>query len=1029
MRRIAGLALLLLLLPLTVSAQRVGPDEARRAGEAFLAAELGAGGWGGRSDARVLDCLPLTEGGRVYAYLLPVAPAGHLILSPRRQLPAVKAWSESDAFDTERSDGYPLLIRQVMTASLDHLVATYGSLDALPTDVAPAENQGSWRWLLEGGPAPRDRAIVGPLLSTTWHQEGPYWNDCPMGDGGRCLVGCVATSAAMLMKYWEYPPAGISNPSYEWNGDDSCGGQYGGGMLTVTCIDPYDWDNILNSYNSGYTPEQAAAAAELNYEAAVAFHMDFGHCGSGAFVSDGESVYEDVFDYRAGVTQRERSSYSQDEWWNLIVSELQQQPPRIMHYRIYLHSILCDGYQDNANRYYHMNYGWGGGNNIWYALDNLFCNWAGCDIMEEALLEGVEPRNYFPVSEPASATIWTHGEEPALPIAWSGSEAGQVVIDLYRGDVRVGTVVDWTVNDGSEPLGYAVPSSWGTGANFRLKIVGDDHKFGWSADFGIYGAGGWTDVTAGLPLGDTGNGQGMAWGDCDGNGSPDIYLSNEMSGNHLFANLAGASFADITAAPLNVAGHSRGVAWADIDNDGDLDLYLAQTTGHANCLFRNDGGGSFTDITAGPLGDTSYSSDCAWGDYDADGLVDLFIANIYASDKLLHNEGGGVFADVTAAPLNDTGYARSAAWGDYDNDGDLDLYLVRNNANRMYRNNGGGSFTEVGAATGTADAGAGYGAAWGDYDNDGDLDLYVVNQGANVLLRNNGGVFSNVTTSPLNDAGNGRGAAWGDYDNDGWLDLYLVNNDGGNKLFRNNGDGSFAEATDPVLGDMGAGQGTGFADYDADGDLDLYLVNSNSANHLFRNDNGGPHWAQFDLEGLESNRCGIGAWIHLRAGGQDQYRQVGGDAGYLSRNALTVSFGLGSANTIELLAVRWPNGMEIDYTGVAADARHLLREDATAVDPAAVPAALRLASYPNPFNPSTSITFSLPAAANVDLAIYDLSGRRLRGLLAGERYAAGAHAVTWDGRDDTGRAQGSGVYFCRLQAAGQSAGLRLLLLK
>jgi hypothetical protein len=294
-------------------------------------------------------------------------------------------------------------------------------------------------------------------------------------------------------------------------------------------------------------------------------------------------------------------------------------------------------------------------------------------------------------------------------------------------------------------------------------------------------------------------------------------------------------------------------------------------------------------------------------------------------------------------------------------------------------------------------------------------------------------VFSNVTTSPLNDAGSGRGAAWGDYDNDGWLDIYLVNNDGGNKLFRNGGDGSFTEATDPTLGDAGAGQGTGFADYDADGDLDLYLVNSNSANHLFRNDNGGPHWVQFDLEGTESNHCGIGAWIHLRAGGQDQYRQVGGDGGYLSRNALTASFGLGSADTIDLLEVRWPCGMEIVYTGVAADARQLLREDVTAVDTPAAPAALRLTSYPNPFNPSTSIAFELPAAASVELAIYDLSGRRLRGLLADEHYPAGRHALSWDGRDDAGRALSSGIYFCRLRATGAgapaSAGLRLLLLK
>ncbi len=1029
MRRIAVVALLLVLFTLPAQAQRVGPDEARQAGEAFLAWKLaGADGWAGRSAAGITACQPLVENGRVYAYWLPVSPAGHLIVSPLRQLPAVKAWSETDDFDPDQRDGYPLLIRQVMNASLDYLVDTYGSLDTLPRDVAPASNRESWTWLLDGGSAPRSRDLVGPLVPALWHQSAPYWNDCPAGDGGQCLVGCVATSAAMIMNYWQYPPAGISNPSYSWNGDDSCGGQYGGGLLQVTCIDPYDWTSILNTYTAGYTPEQAAAVAELNYEVAVAFHMDFGHCASGAYVSDGETVYEDVFDYREGATFVQRSNYDQDEWWELIVSELQQLPPRPIHYRIYAHSIICDGYQDNSNRYYHVNYGWGGSNNAWYALDNLFCNWAGCDIMQEGLLFGLEPRNYFPVSEPGTATIWTHGEEPALPISWSGSTAGQVIIDLYKGEVRLGTVVDWTANDGSEPLNYAVLASWGTGANYRLKVVGDDNKFGWSAAFGIYGAGGWSDVTAGAPLGDTGNGQGMAWGDCNGNGWPDLYLANEMSGNHLFDNQAGANFTDITAAPLNVAGHSRGAAWADVDNDGDLDLYLAQTTGNANFLFRNDGG-TFTDITAGPLGDTSYSSDCAWADYDADGLVDLYITNIYAADKLLHNEGDGVFSDATAAPLGDTGYGRSAVWGDYDGDGDLDLYLVRSGTNFLFRNEGGGSFADATYATGTGDAGLGYGAAWGDYDNDGDLDIYISNQGANVLLRNDGGSFSSVAAGPLNDAGGGRGAAWGDYDNDGWLDLYLCNNDGGNKLFHNGGDGSFSEATDPLLGDEGASQSAAFADYDGDGDLDLYLVNSSSANKLFCNENGGPHWVQLDLEGTESNRCGLGAWIHLRAGGQDQYRQVGGDAGYLSRNSLTVAFGLGDADTIDLLEIRWPNGMEISYTGIAADARHLLREDATAVETAAAPGFLRLGSHPNPFNPSTSIVFSLPVAAGVDLAIYDLSGRCLRVLAEGAAYPAGEHSLRWDGRDGAGRALGSGVYFCRLRAAGESVSLRLLLLK
>ena len=1028
MRNAVLVLALILLTVTTAAAELVTLDEARRVGENFLAWKLSAdGAWGDRATARAADCVPLVAAGRVYAYWLPVEPAGHLIVSPIRELPAIKAWSDSDDFRPDLDHGYPRLIRDVMTASLDFLAENHGSLEHLPATVAPAENRASWDLWLAGGMGERGRDIVGPLLTTNWDQDAPFWNDCPDGDGGRCLVGCVATSAAMIMKYWEYPTSGLGTPSYEWDGDDSCGGLVGGGVLSANLLDPYDWANITSNYDGGSTAEEIAAVAELNYEVAVTFEMDFGHCASGSYVSMGEYVYHDYFDYIDGAAYLERSDYDEDGWWELIVSELTQMPPRPIHYRIYQHSIICDGYQDNTTRYYHMNYGWGGGANSWYALDNLYCDWPGCDVTEEGLVFGVEPRNYFPVSEPGVATVWSHDEEPLLPVAWSGSAATQVQVDLYKGSLFVATAIAWTANDGSEPLGYAVPATWGTGSNFRLKVVGDDGKFGWSEPFGIYGAGGWSDATAGAPLNDAGNGQGVAWGDCDGDDWPDIYLSTEMTGNGLFGNQAGLSFTDITAAPLDVTGHGRGTAWADIDNDGDLDLYLAQTTGHANHLFRNDGG-SFTDITAGPLGDTSYSSDIAWGDYDADGLIDLFVVNVYADDRLLRNTGGGVFVDVTANPLGDGGWGRSAEWGDYDNDGDLDLYLVRQNANKLYRNDGG-SFSDVSIASGAANSGNGYGAAWGDVDNDGDLDLYIANQGANALLINGGGTFSDGTASPLDDAGSGRAVAWGDYDNDGWLDLYLSNSGGGNKLFRNAGDGSFTEATDPLLGDENNGEGAAWCDYDGDGDLDLYLANADADNRLFRNENGGPHWVQLDLEGTTSNRCGVGAWVRLEAGGLTQYRQVGGDAGYLSQNSRVVAFGLGEAGTIDALEVTWPSGTVISYAGLAADQRHHCLEDATAVGEAAPAPCELIGNHPNPFNPDTKIAFRLAEAARVELVVYDLSGRQLRALASDRAFAAGTHEIAWDGRDDAGHDLASGVYFYRLRAADFVACKRMVLLK
>ena len=297
----------------------------------------------------------------------------------------------------------------------------------------------------------------------------------------------------------------------------------------------------------------------------------------------------------------------------------------------------------------------------------------------------------------------------------------------------------------------------------------------------------------------------------------------------------------ITALPIGNAAVGRGAAWGDYDNDGDLDLYVANHSGgRPNKLIRNDGGEVFVNATSGPLGDLGPGTGVAWGDYDNDGDLDLYLGNYGAANMLFRNDGGGVFTDVTSGPLGDAGYSNGVAWVDYDNDGDIDLYVVNEGqANGLFRNDGGGVFSDATAGP-LGDLGPGTGVAWGDYDNDGDADLYIVNNGsANVLLRNDGiGGFVDVTGGPLGDGSNGMGAAWGDCDNDGDLDLYLVNHDLANRLFRNDG-GSFVDATNGPLGDTGKGRGVAWADYDNDGDLDLFLTNDPGTNRLFENTGGG----------------------------------------------------------------------------------------------------------------------------------------------------------------------------------------------
>ena len=1028
MRRLPFLVLFLLCVSGHALAEGISRAEAQRAGEIWLSARQARSA--ASADARIADCLPLMAAGAedvLLGYHLPLTPQGHLVISARRELPPVKSFSFETDFDPTDDGGYSTLLMESLAATENYIAGLDGDLPPATAE-AFARHRENWSRLMAGATLPPRMETVGPLIQSSWSQGGPYNNDCPSGyGGGTCVVGCVATSAAMILKYWEYPDFGIGSHSYLWGGDDSCGDNVGGGYLNADFWDGYDWGNILHSYSGGYTPAQAAAVAELNYEAAVAFEMDFGVCASGTYVAIGAGIYPEFFGYEDDIEFINRNAHTADAWWGQIRGELDAFPPRPMHYRITSHSIICDGYQEDVGvRYYHMNYGWGGSQNSWYALDDVYCNWDGCNYLSEGMLVRIEPSGYFSVTAPAAGAVWTHGD--AIPaIAWNGASGAQVVLDLYNGYDLVTRLGDWTANDGSEQPPGIVDPAWGTGNHFRVKVVGDDLRFGWSAEFGVYGAGAWSEASA-PPLNDDGSGQAVAWGDCDGDGWADLYLSQDSSPNLLFGNQAGAAFTEMGGAPLDVNGHSRGAAWADMDNDGDLDLYLVRTSGEANQLFRNDGGG-FSDISADPVNDSGYGSDAAWGDYDADGLVDLYVVNAYAPDRLLRNLGGGAFVDVTGAPLGDAGFGRSVAWVDYDNDGDLDLYLVRSSTNKLYRNEGGGLFADQSGPSGLADGGNGYGGAWGDYDGDGDLDLYLSNNGPNRLYRNEGdGSFSNATSPPLDDDGSGRGVAWGDFDCDGGLDLYLVNN-GANKLFQNLSGGNFADSTHPLLGDGDNGNGAAWSDFDGDGDLDLYLANSGTENHLLRNDTSGGHWLKVDLVGSASNRLGLGARVELILGGERVLRQLGGDAGYLSRNALTLHFGLGTATLVDTLRIHWPSGIRQDMTAVAVDQHLSLAEVVTAADDAPSAGFGLLGNHPNPFNPSTAIRFNLPEAASVDLGIFDLAGRRLRVLLDGETRASGAQSETWDGRDDAGLAMPSGVYFARLEAAGRNDARKLVLLK
>jgi hypothetical protein len=397
---------LLLGLPQMGNARVVDGGDALTVAENFVAHTIQRqGGWGEAKMAHTQYCEALTrEDGRLLGYYVPVSPDGFVVVSLLTQLAPVKSYSTTGQLDLTATQGYTQLLRDAMGGVVDFLEYNYGTLEMVPeTGVAPASNTGEWDYfsgvasslpLPDGAGTTSETVTTGGLLQSSWHQGAPYNNSCPYGDGGNSVVGCVATAASQVMNYWRYPYSGTGSHSYSWNGDQSCGGSTIGGTLSANLATVFDWSNILNSYSGGYTAGQAAAVADLCYRVGVAYSMDYGRCGSGAYTGDGVTVYPTYFKYANTTSQKNRSSYSTaQDWFNAIRVEFDAAIPRVIHYRINTHSIVCDGYQTGSTNYIHLNYGWADGHNAWYAVDNLYCPWSGCSYTVEYIVAGIQPLN------------------------------------------------------------------------------------------------------------------------------------------------------------------------------------------------------------------------------------------------------------------------------------------------------------------------------------------------------------------------------------------------------------------------------------------------------------------------------------------------------------------------------------------------------------------------------------------------------------------------------------------------------------
>ncbi len=387
-----------------------------------------------------------------------------------------------------------------------------------------------------------------------------------------------------------------------------------------------------------------------------------------------------------------------------------------------------------------------------------------------------------------------------------------------------------------------------------------------------------TRINSGALVTDSSQTLTVAWADFDGDGLVDPFLPAAVNANNfLYRSLGGGSFQSLfNSPPAQGGGDSTAAAWGDYDNDGQLDLFVANR-GQNHFLYRGLGGTNFAQVTSSTVlagGPETYH--CAWVDYDGDGHLDLYVVNLGGFSALYRNNGNGTFTKNTAATIaNVSASWIGSAWGDYNNDGRPDVFMAAANGqpDALYRNDGNGVFTSTGTGSMVSDNGGATSACWADYDNDGDLDLFVANRdGVNFLYRNNGSsTFEKVTSGEIvTDIADSNAGAWGDYDNDVWLDLYVANGDTppneANFLYRNNRDGTFTKVTTGLPStDTEFSASPAWVDYDNDGDLDLFIANATGGNTLYRNDGNASNWFKARLVGNQSNRSGIGGRITVTA--------------------------------------------------------------------------------------------------------------------------------------------------------------------
>jgi len=424
------------------------------------------------------------------------------------------------------------------------------------------------------------------------------------------------------------------------------------------------------------------------------------------------------------------------------------------------------------------------------------------------------------------------------------------------------------------------------------------------------------------------------WFDYDNDGLLDLLVAR-FGTPILYHNEGRGKFRDVTArSGLNRSANTIAVIAFDYDNDGNLDLLFGNyfspanllnlkdphilpnnldgaTNGGGVTLYHNTGHGTFEDVTgkAGLGKVTGWTLDVGHGDFNNDGLQDIYLACDFGTDHIFLNNGDGTFREVTEKATGwDTKKGMNVDVADFNNDGWLDIYVTNiyddymKECAMLWQNTGDGTFAEVSADVGVCDTGWGWAAKFGDFDNDGWQDLFVVNGLRSAGPDNYLPVLLPMLTTPgidFSDVNN-----WPDIGDRTWSGYQRK------RFFHNRGDATFQEiGASAGVNNDGDGRGIGVIDIDNDGRLDIVQTNANQSPIVYHNvsENVG-NWVELKLIGTKSNRDGIGARVQLLAGGLTQIRELDGGNGYASESTRRIHFGIGSAHKVDSVRIRWPSG-------------------------------------------------------------------------------------------------------------------------